>query len=232
MALMRPDPTFEEYHQRMADAYDTSNYDKGLAARFLRHSHQVLESRFKPTDHFSQVLEVGAGTGVHIGFVRHRFDRYVMTDASEQMLEKADGRLPPNVDASKVEYKTEDASKLSFADDSFDRLIATHVLEHLYFPHEVLREWVRVVRPGGTVSLVLPCDPGALWRFGRMFGPRAAGERAGIAYDYWQSREHVNPITNLVTFIHYYFKEVRETWSPFRIPLPDINLFYVCDFRV
>src|SRR3546814_5800995 len=92
----------------------------------------------------------------------------------------------------------EDATRLSLADGSVDRLIACHVLEHLHHPHDVLREWYRVLRKGGVLSILLPCDPGVLWRVGRMFGPRANAERAGIEYDYLMAREHVNPINNLV----------------------------------
>src|SRR3546814_1644399 len=80
---------------------------------------------------------------------------------------------------------------------SVDRLIACHVLEHLHHPHDVLREWYRVLRKGGVLSILLPCDPGVLWRVGRMFGPRANAERAGIEYDYWMAREQDRKSTRL-----------------------------------
>ena len=112
--------------------------------------------------------------------------------------------------AKNIVVAVEDATKLSFENASFDRLIATHVLEHLYRPHEVLREWARVLRPGGTLSIVLPCDPGLLWRIGRRFGPRARAHAQGIPYDYAMAREHVNSITNLVTFINYYFSDIEQ----------------------
>lgn len=41
-------------------------------------------------------------------------------------------------------------------DDSYDVLIASHVLEHLANPLGALAEWQRVVRPGGHLLLVLP----------------------------------------------------------------------------
>ena len=61
-----------------------------------------------------------------------------------------------------------------------------------------------------------------------MLGPRARARDAGIDYDYWMAREHVNPINNLVVFIRYYFSEVVEAWHPTRLPFPDMNLFYLC----
>jgi SAM-dependent methyltransferase len=45
------------------------------------------------------------------------------------------------------------------ADDSYDFVVASHVLEHLANPLRALMEWKRIVRPSGTVLLVLPHKP-------------------------------------------------------------------------
>ena len=37
-------------------------------------------------------------------------------------------------------------------------MIAAYVLEHLPMPHDVLRDWFRVVKPGGVQSMGLPCN--------------------------------------------------------------------------
>lgn len=121
---------------------------------------------------------------------------------------------------------------MSFADGSFDRVIATHVLEHMPETHKVLREWARVIKPGGVLSLELPCDPGLAWRFGRFLGPRKKFLKAGIVYDYWMAREHINPINNLITFVQYYFPAIQEQWMPFRVPSMDINLFYIVHAKI
>jgi ubiquinone/menaquinone biosynthesis C-methylase UbiE len=171
------------------------------------------------------VLEVGAGTGVHIEHVRHGYDEYVMTDLNAPMLDLASRRV---VGRGKVRSESQDATKLTFDDASFDRVIATHVLEHLPQPHRVLREWMRVLRPGGILSLVLPCDPGVAWRLGRAVGARQKFVRAGIDYDYWMAREHINAINNLVAFVRYYFPDSRqESWRPLLVPSMDLNLFYI-----
>jgi ubiquinone/menaquinone biosynthesis C-methylase UbiE len=131
-----------------------------------------------------------------------------------------------------VRIACEDATRLSFPDDSFDRVIAAHVLEHLPAPNLALREWVRVLRPGGVLTLVLPCDPGIAWRLGRRLGPRSRFERAGIAYDYWMAREHVSAIDKLVAYVRYFFADVEERWLPLRIPSIDVNLFYIAHARI
>jgi ubiquinone/menaquinone biosynthesis C-methylase UbiE len=226
-----PDPDLDEYLQRWTGAYEGANYDQGLAAWFLRRSHLWCEQAFGPERRFDEVVEVGAGTGVHIDFVRHAFRRYLITDLSTGMLDRvgAGRRRRAGED---VIVRNEDATQLSFENARFDRLIATHVLEHLPRPHEVLKEWARVVRPGGVISIVLPCDPGIAWRLGRSLGPRRKFKALGIDYDYWMSREHINPVNNLVNFIRYYFSRVDESWFPMRVPSIDANLFYIAHATV
>lgn len=222
---MKPDPNYDDYMRRWTRAYESTNYDSGLAARLLSKSHTWCEQAFGPNRHFSRVLEVGAGTGIHLNAVRHSFDEYVMTDLNPPMLNQVP--LERASKRGKIVAQQEDATSLSFPDASFDRVIATHVLEHLPNPHRVLREWIRVLKPGGTLSVVLPCDPGLAWRLGRHMGPRRKFEALGIDYDYWMAREHVNSITNLTAFMRFYFPDMRERWYPLRVPLSDVNLFYI-----
>lgn len=226
---MRAEPSVEDYLRQFEANYEALNYSGNLAARVLAHSHVLLERAFGPADRFATVLEVGAGSGQHAGTLRHRFDEYIVTDGNARMLDQARARLGGDP---RFRFQVEDATRLSLADASVDRLIATHVLEHLPAPHAVLREWERVVRPGGMLSIVLPCDPGLAWRLGRLLGVRRRAERAGLEYDYWMAREHVNPIFNLVTFIDYYFSDVRATWWPLRLPSADLNLIYAANIRV
>jgi phosphatidylethanolamine/phosphatidyl-N-methylethanolamine N-methyltransferase len=222
---MKTDPDYDTYLTQWAALYEGKNYDEGLAGYFLSKSHDWCERAFGPERHFPRVLEVGAGTGVHLRYIRHGFDEYVMTDLNAPFLDSAASKVGSS---GKVTTQAEDATALSFADESFDRVIGAHVLEHLPNPHQVLREWMRVLKPGGTLSLVLPCDPGMAWRLGRAVGARGKFVKAGIEYDYWMAREHINAINNLVSFVRYYFKSrVEELWRPMMVPSMDLNLFYI-----
>lgn len=49
-----------------------------------------------------------------------------------------------------------DARKLPFTDSQFDWLWSSHCLEDLPDTEAVLTEWLRVVRPGGTIGLYVP----------------------------------------------------------------------------
>jgi len=226
---MRVEPDYNAYLRQFEANYEKLNYSGNLSSKVLAHSHVVLENAYNEKDHFSQVLEIGAGSGQHPLSVKHTFDKYMITDGNDRMLDQSRERFKGD---GRYDFQTEDARELSFEDHTFDRVIATHVLEHLLNPHEILREWTRVIKPGGTLSLVLPCDPGFAWRFGRMIGVRKRAESAGLEYDYWMAREHVNSIFNLNTFINYYYKNVNATWWPMRVPIPDLNLIYAANIKI
>ncbi len=225
---MRNAPSYElSYIQ----SYDTNNTEQTLAGYFLQKGHHLLEKTLPQKQDFYRVLEVGAGSGHHFPCVTHDFHKYVMTDESSAMLEMASKKFLNQLASGVLEIEMQDATALTYPDNSFDRLIATHVLEHLPHPVNVLGEWNRVVRENGIISIVLPCDPGMLWRLGRHFGPRRNAKKLGIAYDYLQAAEHINSIYNLVVFLRHHFENISEFWYPTRIPTPDLNLFYICHLR-
>jgi SAM-dependent methyltransferase len=49
-----------------------------------------------------------------------------------------------------------DALRLPFADGTFDRVIASEVLEHVTDDQQALHEVARVLRPGGTLAATVP----------------------------------------------------------------------------
>lgn len=118
-----------------------------------------------------KILEIGAGAGDYRTHAEPSFSRYVELDLRE---------VPPLGDTMGVERVIGDAHILSrFRDGEFDRLVATCVLAHLSSPLRALREWRRVVKPGGCLTIYVPPEAGLLVRCVRKFftwrGPSAAG---------------------------------------------------------
>lgn len=221
------DQAWLDYRARFADVYDASNYASPLQSAVMRASHRLTERKFNAQAHFGRVLEIGAGTGEHLGFVHHTFDQYVLSDLDEKTLDVAKEKLKTQFEG-RLQYEVQSGEGLSYEDNSFDRLIATHVLEHIYQPHLALKEWQRVVKNGGVLSILIPTDPGLAWRLGRHLGPRKNAIAQGIAYDYVMAREHVNSCNNLISLLRHYFPGSSEAWWPLPIPSTDLNLFFVC----
>jgi len=220
------DKAWEAYRDKFSESYDASNYASPLQSFIMRASHKLAEKEFSKTMHFSRVIEIGAGTGEHLPFVRHTFDEYLLNDLDPGTLELAK-RKHAGKNAGKVEYEVQAGSELHYPDNTFDRLVAVHVLEHIYQPHLALKEWRRVVRHGGILTVLIPTDPGMAWRLGRTLGPRKNAVARGIDYDYVMAREHVNPCNNLIAFLRHYFPDAKEAWWPWPIPSIDLNLFFV-----
>lgn len=227
MKKISKEPDYSKYIDNWSKIYNEANYKSGLSSYFLSKSHAWAEEAFDKKNHFKDVLEVGGGNGQHVKHIRHTYDKYIISDLNVSMLENYQSNNP------KIKIEQQDATNLSYEDNSFDRLIATHVLEHLPSPHLVIREWVRVLRPGGILTILLPCDPGMAWRLGRFAIPKRIFEENGIDYYYMMAREHINPISNLQYLINYYFPKNKQVfWRPSYIPSIDANLFYICHIKV
>ena len=215
----------KDYYDFRTDVW-TGNQYKGLYGKLVLHGHIKLENQFSKTDHFGKVLEVGCGSAEHINHIKHSYNEYHMTDSNEMYTTKLRENLSENF-RKKTIIATENACKLSYDDNTFDRLIATHVMEHLPFPHEVFDEWSRLLKPGGVMSILLPCDPGVLWRFGRMIRP---GRKNSYSEDYYyhMALENINPINNLVAILRKKGGRMKEYWWPMHVASIDLNLFYYC----
>ena len=219
------DKAWLDYKIRFHECYDESNYAGTLQSFVMGSSHRLLENTCRFNMCFPRVLEVGAGTGEHIKYVRHGFEEYILSDLDQETLRVAEKKLS-GVHDGKLKYESQKAESLTYADNSFDRLIAIHVLEHIHQPHIVLREWYRVLKSGGVLSILIPTDPGLAWRLGRNMGPRRNALAKGIEYDYVMAREHVNSCNNLIALLRHYFPESNEHWWPLLVPSIDLNLFF------
>lgn len=49
-----------------------------------------------------------------------------------------------------------DACDLPFEDESLGFVINSHVLEHIFDPIKAINEWMRVIKPGGYIFMIIP----------------------------------------------------------------------------
>ncbi|RKD93305.1 methyltransferase domain-containing protein [Halopiger aswanensis] len=103
------------------------------------------------------VLDVGCGTGFATEGLLEHVDEVYALDQSEHQLEQAYAkfgkRAPP------VHFHRGDAERLPFATDTFDVVWSSGSIEYWPNPILALREFRRVLKPGGQVLVVGPNYP-------------------------------------------------------------------------
>lgn len=106
--------------------------------------------------HSAAILEIGCSGGPMLQrLAKQGYTDLTGIDVSESGIAVAQQRGIPNVSCM-------DGADLKFADNSFDLVIASDVLEHIEDEAMALREWTRVLRPGGQLLVFVPAFP-FLW---------------------------------------------------------------------
>jgi phosphatidylethanolamine/phosphatidyl-N-methylethanolamine N-methyltransferase len=144
-------------------------YDVVFGAVFEQGRHAAIHAAERVG---GRILEVGVGTGISLpAYSPH--SRLVGVDLSEPMLRKARRRvaeLPlPNVEG----LALMDAEHLAFPDESFDVIVAQHVITTVPDPEAVLDELVRVLKSGGEIVLIgrVGAEAGLRGAFEQYFTP-------------------------------------------------------------
>jgi 2-polyprenyl-3-methyl-5-hydroxy-6-metoxy-1,4-benzoquinol methylase len=151
----------------------------------------------------ASVLDVGCGEGVLTADWAERLGdrRIVGIDLDDPKLRAEwQQRRRPN-----LEFRVEEATRLSFADDEFDLAAAIEVLEHVPEPEATLAEMARVARSHLLVSV--PREP--LWRglnIARGAYWRELGNTPGHV-NHWSKRGFVSLLSR--------YGAVEEARSPF-----------------
>ncbi|MBN8865984.1 MAG: class I SAM-dependent methyltransferase [Solirubrobacterales bacterium] len=130
------------FFDRAADGWDERT-DAGSAEHLATLASGLDALGLKP----ERVLDLGCGTGAGTLFLSREFPQASIrgVDLSDSMIEKARAKIGLDPEG-RVSFRTGDASKLPFGDDSFD--LVTQVNMPVFF-----RQITRVLRPGGGLIL-------------------------------------------------------------------------------
>ncbi|WP_406278913.1 methyltransferase domain-containing protein [Streptomyces sp. NBC_00191] len=104
----------------------------------------------------SRVLELGCGVGAQtVHLLRSSPGVHIVAvDQSEGSLAQARTHVADIAPEAQVEWHHADVFDLPFADAEFDHAFVCFVLEHLTDPRRALAGLRRVLRPGGTITLI------------------------------------------------------------------------------
>lgn len=104
----------------------------------------------------ASVLDAGCGLGVDAFRLADRVGssgRVVGVDNSESLIAEARKQLD---EPSAASFEVADVYDLPFSDDEFDAARADRILQHLSEPQDALGELLRIVEPGGRLTVTDP----------------------------------------------------------------------------
>jgi ubiquinone/menaquinone biosynthesis C-methylase UbiE len=134
------------YHEKVAESWDD------IRAEYfgLRVRNRALAGLIPPN---WTVADIGCGTGFLLFALAPLVKKAIGIDNSNEMLRVA-RRKAREMDISNVDFIKAEMHDIPLKDKTLDGLTASMVLHHAPDPVEVAREWGRIVKPGGKVSIV------------------------------------------------------------------------------
>ncbi len=148
-----------EYHRHAA-----AEYDETVTQHFhfyhVYSLHRWAESlaRRRPG---AAVLDMGTGTGVVACTLAALGCEVKGVDHSLDMLARATARAQAAGLADRVQFELADCEQLRYPDGTFDAVTIQGVLHHMPDVMPILREAVRVLKPGGEIYISEPCAEGS-----------------------------------------------------------------------
>ncbi|GLI47655.1 MAG: methyltransferase domain-containing protein [Candidatus Methanomethylophilus sp.] len=99
-----------------------------------------------------EILDVGTGTGAIALLLAELGHNVTGVDFSREMMEVA--RKKALDSSSSIRFLEGDVENLRFEDATFDCVTGRYVLWTMTNPEKAVREWVRVVKPGGMIVII------------------------------------------------------------------------------
>jgi SAM-dependent methyltransferase len=168
-----------------------------------------------------RTLQIGPGTGVHLVYEDLRSQDYHVLELREEFCTRLAERLPADrVHCGNIEQRQ------PFADGSFDRIVAIHVLEHLRNLPAALDEISRLLDANGVFDVVLPCEGGFTYTFLRSLTTKRLFEKQfKMPYEPIIRSEHVSQLWEVNDELFKRFTREKTRHFPLPVPIDTINVF-------
>src|SRR3989338_5499113 len=145
-----------ELHSRVPPNWYDESIRKNPFQRFWHHRRfKEVGSLIEPTG--GSMLDIGCADGVFTNVLLEKSNaaQIIGIDVLEDSVRWATDRWKRE---SRLSFRVADAHILPFLDASFDTVYCLEALEHVFDPGLVLRESLRVLKPGGYAVFLVPTD--------------------------------------------------------------------------
>jgi ubiquinone/menaquinone biosynthesis C-methylase UbiE len=213
------------------DHYYTAIFGTGTIGRMAEFAHKYMEKPFTGQS-FNKILEVGSGSGQHRKHVVHDYKEYFEGDIRNP---KSSAAIFDEKNNKKIARIHLDAQNLmQFNDQEFDRIIATCLVVHLMDPEIALKEWRRVTKSEGVITIYVPTEPSIFLRVFRFFTTKQKANRLGFNHSQIHYLEHRNMWLFINLLIEDIFKNDKITKKRFPIKFMSWNfsLFDVYHIKI
>jgi len=215
----------------LSDEREKINHD------FVLHWHEILPKKYGIIDEFNhryvvknapknfrKTLEIGAGTGEHLKYERltqSQKDNYFAVDIRSNMINEFKIQNP-GIHAIVADCQ----EKMDFDSESFDRILAIHVLEHLPNLPAAIREIHRLCcKDNGILSIVIPCEGSIAYSIARKLSAQRIFEaRYKQPYKWFIEREHINLPNEIFEELLNHFELIDSTYFPIPLKIRMLNL--------
>jgi len=211
---------------------------------FMKYWHEVLPNKYGIVDRFNHLfpvitardnfintLEIGAGNGEHLKYEKLseiQKKNYVAVDIRENMIEVFHNQYP------EIQAVVADCqSRMNFKDESFDRILAIHVLEHLPNLPEAIKELHRLCdKKNGVLQVVIPCEGSFAYTIARKISAQRIFEaRYKQSYQWLIDSEHINQPWEIFEELNKYFLLSSSKYFPIPLKFEFCNLCIGANYR-
>lgn len=193
---------------------------------------EVLPDRFGIIEEFNhryplrtafpgtKTLEIGAGLGTHLRYEKLEEQEYTALELRSELARALSAKYPS------VNMLVGDCQeRIAAKDEYFDRVLAIHVLEHLPDLPRALDEIKRVLKPTGSLVVLIPCESGLAYTLARNISARPIFEkRYKMSYDWYVASEHINMPREILQELTARFRVTHRLFFPLRAPIVTANL--------